>query len=599
MTLEIITRCTRPQNLLTVKDSIFQYTNWDIHYTNWDIHWHIIFDTNAISSLDGEMLHDLQKDHYQEITIYFMRSTPGDMAHSLISKIIDYIDIESYVYILDDDNILHPNFLDRTYELIFDESVKGIIFSQHIGGKDFTGQEIRVAAPENIKVQKIDMAQFILSKEIIDIRFTPGTYVADGMFIEDIFYRRSKDFLVIDEVLCYYNYLEASKSKYFLPRVLMSGTETTELKSNKAAPYESDDLYVVNSDSVFSSIHEHNPDCFVTVGEDFTTSDLCKLPYDFRQRWIHLKSEENIGEIAYQCAMHSILNSDISNLVSIFTPIYNTKEKLHRAYQSLTNQSHNNWEWVLVNDSTDALTGKIARELAKKDPRVKVYEFKEKTRGIIGESKYRAAVLCRGNYLLELDHDDYLLPDALELMLKAFEQYPDAGFCYSDCAEIDENYNSMMYGEGFAMGYGKYRKETHLGKEFDVAIASNFNPLSIRHIVGVPNHFRAWKKDAYFKAGCHNRRLSIADDYELVIRTFLTSKIVKVQRCCYLQFFDGNNTQDATRSDIQRRVRTIAANYSFKIKERFEEYGKEDWAFTDRTPRFGNEENFINYIYTV
>jgi hypothetical protein len=59
---------------------------------------------------------------------------------------------------------------------------------------------------------------------------------------------------------------------------------------------------------------------------------------------------------------------------------------------------------------------------------------------------------------MELDHDDILTDMAGELMVKAFQKYPDCKFVFSDCAEIDENHNSLTYGNGFAFGYGKFVK---------------------------------------------------------------------------------------------------------------------------------------------
>jgi glycosyltransferase involved in cell wall biosynthesis len=275
---------------------------------------------------------------------------------------------------------------------------------------------------------------------------------------------------------------------------------------------------------------------------------------------------------------------------------------LRRTYQSIASQTHSNWEWVIVNDSTDEVTLPIAEEIASKDPRVKLYDFKKKTKGIIGEAKYRGFALSRGKYLFELDHDDIIHPNALEMMLRAFREYPDAGFVYSDCAEISEDYQSLTYGPGFSFGYGSYREETHFGITFQVANTANINPMTIRHIVGVPNHFRAWEREVYFKVGGHNRRLSIADDYELLVRTFLETRFVKIPYCCYFQFYHGNNSQDASRADIQRRVRTISNYYNHRIKERFEELGKEDWAhpvFRNVQPRFGEDEGFVNYIMNV
>lgn len=599
MKLEIITRCTRTENLLRIRDSIFTGG------TDWCITWRIIFDSSVLGNVDPSLLSDMENPN---VKFHFMKGIPGDMGHSSINTILDSL-TDSWVYVLDDDNILHENFLKETYELLKDQVCTGLIFSQFVGGKDFSGLEVRQAFPENVCVGKIDMAQFILHTTLIDEeRLQPNTYVADGIFIEKLYKKHTGKFLIVDRILSYYNHLKRDSQPYSLPRILVSGKEINELKSWKAADYESDNLYLSNppASNILDSIVKDDPDCFITIGDKFSDfPQLCNLSYDFRRRWIHVEQEQNLGEIAYQCAMSSILNPDVSKLVSIFTPVYNTKEKLHRTYTSIQRQTYSNWEWVIVNDSSDTLTGKIAKEIAQMDPRVKVYEIKERTKGIIGESKYRACVLSRGNYLLELDHDDYLLPDALELLVDAFQKNPEAGFVYSDCAEIDENFNSLTYGEGFAMGYGAYREEIHFNRNFKVAIAPNVNPLTIRHIVGVPNHFRSWKREAYFKAGCHNRRLSIADDYELFIRTFLTTEIVKIQRCCYLQFMHNSNSQDISRADIQRRVRTISFFYNQKIKERFEELGQFDWAYSTTQhflgipPRFGNDEGHVNKIHTI
>jgi hypothetical protein len=143
---------------------------------------------------------------------------------------------------------------------------------------------------------------------------------------------------------------------------------------------------------------------------------------------------------------------------------------------------------------------------------------------------------------------------------------------------------------------------------WDVAIQPNINPKTIRHIVGVPNHVRAWRRDVYFQIGGHNRDLSIADDYELIVRTFLHTKMCKIAELGYIQFIhdsgDAQNSHDIARKDIQRRVKTIREHYNDDIANRFEELGVEDYPYKlnkmdtlDVKSRFGDDENYVNYIY--
>ena len=79
--------------------------------------------------------------------------------------------------------------------------------------------------------------------------------------------------------------------------------------------------------------------------------------------------------------------------------------------------------------------------------------------------------------------------------------------------------------------------------------------------------------------------------------------MVKIPKLLYLQYYHNSNTQNATRSDIQRRVRSISNHYNVKIKDRFNELGCNDWAFESNPnhplmvpSRFGDDENYVNYI---
>ena len=405
-----------------------------------------------------------------------------------------------------------------------------------------------------------------------------------------------------------------NKKKAKVPRVLYIGNDKPELKSIQSETYEDTSLeikYLKNDIDVNEVIANFKPDSIITIGKtDSQYKNLFTNTFEVRKKWIHLsKSNEDTGTFAYNCAMNQILKQDNSKLVSYFTPTYNTGVRLYETYQSLLNQTYQNWEWVVVDDSNDdGKTLQIVKNIASLDHRVKVYSFEEKSGNIIGESKYRAATLCRGFLLAELDHDDLLTERCTEYLINASQKFPDAGFFYTDSAEINQYWQSQTYGEPFALWYGKYRKYNYNGRIWDVAIQPNINPKTIRHIVGVPNHVRAWRRDVYFKIGGHNRDLSIADDYELIVRTFLHTKMCKIAELGYIQFIhdsgQAQNSHDIARADIQRRVKTIREHYNDDIANRFEELGVEDYPYKlnkmdtlDVKSRFGADENYVNYIY--
>ncbi len=592
--LHILTRCTRINNLKKVYESIKE--------SNWNIIWHIIFDTSVVSDIPTFIYTDFI-DATISVKHHYIKSS-DKIGHDNLNVVIgEIIDNNDFIYILDDDNILHENFLKESFNYISgNEDANGIIFSQKVNFKDFANVDIRYAKEENIAVGKIDMAQFLLKKKCYEeIKFS-SDYVSDGMAIEKIY--KTYNIHILDKVLCYYNAIDKEQKNSY-PNILVVGEQKPTLETTKVYEHDAQELnvsYVADAD-VIPFICKNKIDSIISIGKTHTDfQSLQSLPLMFRQKWLHRDNSdiENIGDVAYNSAMDNILKNDNSKLISVCTPVYNTSETvLIRTYNSLKNQAYNNWEWSIVNDGSNLRTKKVLNELRNADPRISLYEFNKQSDGI-GDVKYKAFTLARGEILVELDHDDILTTNALETLYNAHLAYPHVGFFYSNCVEVDNNWNSLKYVDGFAFGYGKYRKENVFNLDLDVCVSTNINPITIRHIVSSPNHLRAWTKNAYYEIGGHNRNLPIVDDYELVVRSFLKTHICKINSCLYLQFYDGNNSQNSRRADIQRRVKTVAQFYAEQIKSRFEELGKEDWAFEMgiRTePKTGDEEGCVNYIF--
>jgi O-antigen biosynthesis protein len=608
MKINIITRCTRTSNLLTIKEGVLNAPK------GVTVNWHIVFDTGALKDIDAEVLSNLTDT--VNVKLHFVKGQRGGLLYPEVSDIIKTIK-SGWIYLLDDDNIIHEDFYKTIKASIKNLPIAQVhIVSQLVAGRDFTGQEIRVASRENTAFQKIDIAQMVINRSIFDTHSFSANYAADGFFIEEVLKTHGDAFVWIDKVLCHYNYLEKVPSAK-IPKILYIGKTKPELKSIKYLSYEADELdvkYLEDDSEVINTVTSFNPDAIITNGESWKEfPNLASLPLQFRKRWFNSENTENIGNTAYSVAMNSILspsNLEDDQMISFFTPIYNTGEKLWNTYRSVRDQTYNNWEWVLVNDSTDGgKTLKIAEEIALVDPRVKVYDFREKSGGCIGESKYRCCSLAKGYILAELDHDDLLVKTCAEDLHNAAQAHPDCGMFYGDTAEVNEEWENQRYGEGFALGYGSYREEEYEGRMLSPANQQNINPKTIRHIVGVPNHVRAWRRSTYFEIGGHNRSLTIADDFELVIRSFLYSKICKIPKLSYIQFLynnqGGRNTHDLSRADIQRRVRTIAQYYNEQINARFIELGIEDWAYNESPDypisaesRYGEEEGVANETYT-
>lgn len=355
--------------------------------------------------------------------------------------------------------------------------------------------------------------------------------------------------------------------------------------------YECKDFTIsyAHSDESLSQMYKGYLDEFdviITVGKDSDWPTVWRQPYYIRRKWIAVEEildvDESIGEMAYRVFINNLLERRKQlPKVSVFTCTHNTPwEKISRLYNALLAQDYQDWEWVIYDDSNPlGKTDPYLYKIYNADSRIKLYRAYRHS-SIIGHNKRAAAMLCTGEILAEIDHDDYIMPNTLSLLVKGYQEYPDCGFYYTDCTEVHENGECITYGEGFAFGYGKYRTENYQGKDYIVYDTPPINPITIRHIVGVPNHIRAWKADVYRELDGHNPRLYVADDYELIVRTFLKTRFLHIPSFNYIQYYDVNrtsNTQDIRRSEIQRLVRHIQGYYDDQISKRIEELGQEDW----------------------
>ncbi len=171
--------------------------------------------------------------------------------------------------------------------------------------------------------------------------------------------------------------------------------------------------------------------------------------------------------------------------------------------------------------------------------------------------------------------------------LVGYETNPEVGFIYTDCTECQEDGSPWTYSEGWGMGYGNYREEEHGGVKYMVISSPNINAKTIRHIVAAPNHIRSWRSSVYHAVGGHNDFLHVVDDYELMVRTFLNTRMGHIPKMCYVQYRNQTgNTHQVRVLEIQRLVRYISECYDEAIHERLLELGVDDFVWKDGESSF-------------
>jgi hypothetical protein len=185
--LTIITPCYRQENIPKLFDSI-RFEQID--------KWIIVYDTTNNRKYDK-----LYDDNPKIIECFFEGGISGNPQRNYALSLVE----DGFIYFLDDDNIIHPNFwsivktLDPHFFYTFDQIGNEYSYF-HYGCDTLYGNRIALLY--------IDTAMYIIHKKFIkDIKWREDLYNADGYFICDIFNNNIGAHKYINKIGCYYNYL--------------------------------------------------------------------------------------------------------------------------------------------------------------------------------------------------------------------------------------------------------------------------------------------------------------------------------------------------------------------------------------------------------
>ena len=149
-------------------------------------------------------------------------------------------------------------------------------------------------------------------------------------------------------------------------------------------------------------------------------------------------------------------NGITSNLISIIVPVYNGEDFINRCVQSIIAQSYPTWELLLIDGaSTDATLAKC-EEWQAKDSRIRVFRAEE-NKGV-SEGRNTGIREAKGEYLMFVDADDWLMPDCLERLYADIQEtdVDIAGCTFQRCSDVAqtdrEKTKDMSYGKKLIAG---------------------------------------------------------------------------------------------------------------------------------------------------
>lgn len=257
-----------------------------------------------------------------------------------------------------------------------------------------------------------------------------------------------------------------------------------------------------------------------------------------------------------------LLDLNYKPKISIIMPVYNVEEKwLRKAIESVQAQIYENWELCINDDASTAKHIKpLLKEYEKKDKRIKV-KYSTKNQHISGSSN-EALKLASGEFIVLMDNDDEIAPNALFEVVKILNENKEFDFIYTDEDKLNK--------EG-------YRVEPFFKPDWspDYFLSTMYTC-----------HLGVYRKKIIDKIKGFRKGYEGAQDYDLVLRfTEQTNKIHHIPQILYhwrkipgstsAEYSEKCYAKDAARKALEDAVkrRTLKAEVlngrlpeSFRVK---------------------------------
>jgi GT2 family glycosyltransferase/glycosyltransferase involved in cell wall biosynthesis len=243
--------------------------------------------------------------------------------------------------------------------------------------------------------------------------------------------------------------------------------------------------------------------------------------------------------------------------LSIVLPVYNVPAPyLTECINSVKGQTYPFWELCIADDaSTRPETLAVLEHLKGQDPRIKFRRL-EQNRGISGASN-AAAEMATGLFLVMLDNDDILAPNALLEVADALNDNPEIDALYTDEIKIDAD-----------------------GRVTDHFYKPDWSPEHLESVMYVL-HMLTIRKSLFLELCGFRDQYSGAQDYDLILRASRrTSRIHHIDKPLYYwRAIPGSAAAEVDAKPYALQAGRRALDEHAKAK-----FGDEAWADEGKLP---------------
>ena len=133
-------------------------------------------------------------------------------------------------------------------------------------------------------------------------------------------------------------------------------------------------------------------------------------------------------------------------LVSVVTPFYNTAPYLAECIESVLAQTYSHFEYILMDNCSTDGSQEIAESYARRDPRIRLIQCSEFLSQLANYNRALTQISDDSEYCKLVQADDWIFPECLELMVRAFQQSESIGLVSSYWLSGND-----LWGSGFPL----------------------------------------------------------------------------------------------------------------------------------------------------
>ena len=221
---------------------------------------------------------------------------------------------------------------------------------------------------------------------------------------------------------------------------------------------------------------------------------------------------------------------DVKPLVSVVIPCYGQASFLPDAIQSVLHQSYSSTEIIVVDDGSPDDVAAVVRRY----PEARYKRQENRGSAVARNVGIR---LASGLFVVLLDADDRLLPQALSTGVRALLSHPECAFVWGRCEFIDREGKGCEWVEPDGTRYFQeppYRGEDHYFELLRACVVSTGSAV--------------WRTDIFRQVGFFDEAFWPADDWDMYLRVARSFPIY-CHNELVLQYrrHGANATEDAAR----------------------------------------------------